>query len=227
MTQSHPLDNVIWSALTTRQSSLAIGDETVKRFPADIAPFAAMPRLTPEGFDALTRMTQPGERVAFFTPERFPLPAHFVQERDGAIDQMIGPSVHKPVNTDDIITLGADDVPDMMALVALTQPGPFATGTYKMGAYVGIRIDGTLVAMTGERMNLDGYTEISAVCTHPDFRGKGYPARLLTVVSNGIVSRGDTPFLHVFPSNVAASTLYKKLGFKVRFTAQLTGLVRT
>lgn len=226
MTQPHPLNNVIWSALTSRQASLAIGEETALRFPADIAPFAAMPSISPDGFDALTRMTQPGERVAFFTPEKFVPPSHFVIERDEPLDQMVGLAVQKPVNMDDVITLGADDVPDMLALVALTQPGPFAARTYRMGKYLGIRIDGQLVAMAGERMNLDGYTEISAVCTHPDFRGRGFPARLVMAVSNGIVGRGDTPFLHVLPDNLAASSLYRKLGFEVRRTAQLTVLVR-
>lgn len=226
MTPTLPLDNVIWSALTTRQASLAMGDETSLRFPADIAPFAAMPVISDDGFATLIRVTQPGDRAAFFTPEPVVPPAQFIIERNGAIDQMIGPAVQKQVDTSDMITLGADDVPDMMALVALTQPGPFAVRTYTMGKYLGIRIDGQLVAMAGERLNLAGYTEISAVCTHPDFRGRGYPARLLTAVANGIVSRGDTPFLHVFPSNVAAGTLYKKLGFEVRQTAQLTGLMR-
>jgi predicted GNAT family acetyltransferase len=114
----------------------------------------------------------------------------------------------------------------MMALVEMAQPGPFAAGTYRLGTYLGIRVDGRLAAMAGERMRLDGYTEISAVCTHPDFRGRGYPSELIGALSNAILDRGELPFLHVFDDNLAASALYRKLGFTLRETIELTVLHR-
>ena len=108
------------------------------------------------------------------------------------------------------------DVPEMVALATLTKPGPFVQCTRELGTYLGIRHDGQLIAMAGERMKVPGYTEVSAVCTHPDHIGKGYARALMTEIMRRIRERGEVPFLHVRQDNVRAIELYKKLGFRQR-----------
>jgi predicted GNAT family acetyltransferase len=122
--------------------------------------------------------------------------------------------------------LGAADVSAMLELTALTKPGPFFARTYELGQYFGIRDGDRLAAMAGERMRLDGFTEISAVCVHPDHRGKGYARLLIRALIKAIADRGETPFLHVFVSNLNAIALYERLGFAGRATLQVTMLQR-
>ena len=125
------------------------------------------------------------------------------------------------------IPLGAADVPEMLELVAQTEPGPFLPRTIELGDYLGIRRDGALVAMAGERFRLDGWTEISAVCTKPDHRGQGLASRLVGALIAGIKRRSERAFLHVIATNTGAIGLYEELGFRVRQTATLTVLTRT
>jgi predicted GNAT family acetyltransferase len=132
----------------------------------------------------------------------------------------------KPVATRQAIKLTKKDVPEMLDLLALAQPGPFLPRTIEMGNYYGIRQDGKLVAMAGERIHLQGYCEISAVCTHPNYRGRGYAAGLTTIVAEGIIARQEQPFLHLRPDNHAAMQLYKKLGFHLRSEIQLSLMQR-
>jgi predicted GNAT family acetyltransferase len=124
------------------------------------------------------------------------------------------------------VRLDAGDVPDMLALVEVTHPGPFGPRTIELGEYIGVRRQGILVAMAGERMRLDGFTEISAVCVHPSCRGQGLAAELVSTLVRSIASRGETPFLHVFNSNRAAIELYLKLGFVLRRRVHLALLAR-
>jgi ribosomal protein S18 acetylase RimI-like enzyme len=114
----------------------------------------------------------------------------------------------------DVVELGAESVPEMLALVARTEPGPFRPRTHELGTYLGVRVDGTLVAMAGERLRPPGWTEISAVCTAPEARGRGHAARLVTTLAARILARGDRPFLHVAERNTGALALYERLGFK-------------
>ncbi len=123
-----------------------------------------------------------------------------------------GPSQSTP----EVIELGPQDSPEMMELAALTKPGPFGRRTHELGTYLGIRCEGKLVAMTGERLKVPGYTEVSAVCTHPDHTGKGYARMLMTEIMRGIRDRGETPFLHVRRDNTRAVELYERLGFHTR-----------
>jgi predicted GNAT family acetyltransferase len=116
-----------------------------------------------------------------------------------------------------LLRLAPDDVPDMVDLAKRTEPGPFLHGTIRMGAYFGLRSpEGRLMAMTGQRMHLPGLREISAVCTDPDFRGRGLALALVSAVATGIVAGGETPFLHVKTENEGAKRVYEKLGFRVR-----------
>jgi ribosomal protein S18 acetylase RimI-like enzyme len=117
---------------------------------------------------------------------------------------------------DEAVSLGAPDVPEMLDLVARTEPGPFLPRTIELGTYLGIRRGGALVAMAGERLHPPGWTEISAVCTDPAYRGHGLATRLTLAVAAGIRARGETPFLHAAASNVNAIRLYESLGFRFR-----------
>jgi predicted GNAT family acetyltransferase len=114
----------------------------------------------------------------------------------------------------------------MQELVRLTNPGPFGPRTIELGRFVGIRRDGRLVAMAGERLKPEGHTEITGVCTHPDHRGRGYSQALVADAARHILGRGDTPFLHVYSTNRGAITLYEKLGFRLRRTLRVTVLSR-
>ncbi|MEI9852841.1 MAG: GNAT family N-acetyltransferase [Sphingomonas sp.] len=122
--------------------------------------------------------------------------------------------------------LGDADAPEMLALATLTEPGPFHAHTHSLGDFVGIRVGGRLAAMAGERMKLPGFTEVSAVCTHPDFRGRGYAGALMRVVIGGILARGETPILHSYATNRHAIALYESLGFRTRAELVFTVLAR-
>jgi predicted GNAT family acetyltransferase len=118
------------------------------------------------------------------------------------------------------------DVPQMMELVELTKPGPFSPRTIEMGEYIGVKVDGKLVAMGGERMKPEGHIEISAICTHPEHRGKGYAKAITGALTNMVLERGETPFLYVIANNTPAIKLYEKLGYKTRRTIRAAGMMR-
>ena len=159
-----------------------------------------------------------------FTPEAVNPPAEFKVVLADTGEQMIGTPVETPANGVDIVTLGVDDVPAMIELTALTKPGPFSARTHELGTFLGIRVDGQLVAMAGERMKPAQYTEMTAVCVHPSHRGRGYGQMLLCAVSRQIVSRGEIPFLHVFTSNHSAIALYRRQGMEIRRRLHVTVL---
>src|ERR1700688_640253 len=193
----HPLDHPVWHALTTRQAALAEGGALARRYPSDVAPFADMPEMSAQGFAALGALMSPSDFVVLFTPDPVIVPAEFKALLAKTGEQMIGMPA-EPSGRADIVTLGADDVPAMMELTKLTNPGPFAARTHELGTFLGIRSDGQLVAMAGERMKPANYTEMTAVCVHPNHRGRGYAQVLLGPVARHFVARGEVPFLHVF-----------------------------
>jgi predicted GNAT family acetyltransferase len=211
----HPLDRPIWSALTTRQQALAEGGAQARRYPTAVAPFADMADMSPESFAALGALMSGSEIAVLFTPDAVIAPAEFKILLAETGEQMIGTPAESSGRGVDIVTLGAADVPDMMALIELTKPGPFGARTHELGTFLGIRVDGQLVAMTGERMKPGNYTEMTAVCVHPDHRGRGYAQALLGAVAGQIVARGEIPFLHVFTSNESAIALYRRQGMEI------------
>jgi ribosomal protein S18 acetylase RimI-like enzyme len=212
----HPLDYPVWNALTTRQRAIAEGGALAWRYPAAIAPFAAMADTSAQSFAALRSLLPQSDRVALFTPDPVVPPAEFEVLIDRTAEQMVGAASEASADMPEIVVLGSDDVPAMMELVELTKPGPFNVRTHELGLFLGIRIGDQLVAMAGERMKLDGYTEITAVCTHPSHRGRGYAQALLSAVSRKILARGEAPFLHVFSDNKPAIALYRRSGLSIR-----------
>jgi GNAT superfamily N-acetyltransferase len=208
------LDNPIWNALSTDQSHLAQSNHLAKRFPRDVAPFGAMKTQSPSGYEALAQILA-GDTGVLFLDSKTALPAGWTMPISGVIYQMTF-EAPPPAQPNQVISkLTEADVPEMLALTKLTEPGPFLRRTIELGAYYGIHESGSLVAMAGERLRLTGFTEVSAVCTHPNFRGRGYGNALMSVVISGIMNRGETPFLHVKTNNPAIA-LYEKLGFRTR-----------
>jgi ribosomal protein S18 acetylase RimI-like enzyme len=221
---THPLDRPIWSALTTRQQALAEGGALARRFPPAITPFADMADMSDESFAALGALMSGSEIAVLFTPNPVIAPAGFKVLLAETGEQMIGTPVECAIPGVEPVTLGAADVPEMIALTELTKPGPFSARTHELGVFLGIRIDGQLVAMTGERMKPGDHTEMTAVCVHPDHRGRGYGQLLLGAVARQIVARGEIPFLHVFTSNVSAIALYRRQGMEIRRQLHVTVL---
>ncbi|MBV8917043.1 GNAT family N-acetyltransferase, partial [Bradyrhizobium sp.] len=185
-------------------------------------PFADMVDMSPESFAALHDLMQPRDTQVLFTPEPVNVPPAFevVAAEEG--EQMIGTPANVPASDVKIVPLGSADVPAMTELVALTNPGPFAPRTHTLGTFLGIRIDGRLAAMIGERMAPGDYTEMTGICVHPDFRGRGYAQKLMDVIAKQIVARGEIPFLHVYAHNAPAIALYRRQGMSIRRTMNVT-----
>jgi ribosomal protein S18 acetylase RimI-like enzyme len=220
------LDRPIWSALTTSQKHLAEGGLSALRYPVDMTPFADMIDMSEASFAALGDLMSGSQVAALFTPEPVDVPAGYKVVLADTGEQMIGSPADSPLRGAEIVTLGDADVPAMMALTALTKPGPFATRTHELGTFLGIRINGELVAMTGERMKPGKFTEMTAVCVHPDHRGRGYAQALLAAVARQIEARGEIPFLHVFSSNASAIALYQRQGMRIRRRLHVTALMK-
>jgi len=209
------LDNPIWFALTTEHRTLARSHGIARRYAPDVSPLAALLHPTNDAFADLRQLVSPGEPVALFTASPIDVPGDWQIDRSRWIDQMICEAslVPPPVAP---LPLGTMDVPEMLELTAATEPGPFLPQTIQMGSYFGIRAsEGRLVAMAGERLHTTAFTEISAVCTYPEFRGRGYARALTTFVAAQILAAGKIPFLHVKSEN-GAKVVYEKLGFRLR-----------
>jgi hypothetical protein len=215
------LDNPIWFALTTEHKILARSHGDACRYPPDVSPLAALLHPTKDAFADLRRLVSLGEHVALFTASPLDAPGDWHVDRSRWIDQMICKASLEPPHLSPVV-LGPNDVPEMLALTAATEPGPFLPQTILMGSYFGIRAsDGRLVAMAGERLQSTAFAEISAVCTHPEFRGRGYARALVTFLTAQILAAGKIPFLHVKSEN-GAKVVYQKSGFRLRAAICLT-----
>jgi GNAT superfamily N-acetyltransferase len=224
------LDNPIYAALTTDHAHLALGNDLARRYPEDIGPLSGMPEQSADAYDALRSITSPGDVVALFLLES-PRPSPgWTFLRGGLLHQMIAsqPSTQAAVLDADahLRPLTAADVPSMVELAELTEPGPFRRRTIELGGFFGIEQSGRLLAMAGKRLHLPGFIEVSAVCTHPDARGRGYARMLMSRVIDEIVYAGKTPILHTFAHNHSAIRVYHDLGFIVRQSFQLAVLRR-
>ena len=223
---AHILDRPVWNALTSRQAHLAAGDPaTALRFVPQINVFGGTPDNTPNQLTALGTLTPRDGGVAIVERHRIVPPPDLIAMIEESVHQMTASRIADPDDEDPaIVPLGDADAAEMQALAELTQPGPFHARTHEMGEFVGIRENGRLIAMTGERMRVPGFTEISAVCTHPDARGRGLAAKLMRIVAARIVARGEQLFLHVYPHNKTAIAVYERLGFHHRADMRLTVL---
>jgi predicted GNAT family acetyltransferase len=226
MGDSRQLEQPPWSALTTTHAALALGNALARRYPPDIAPMAGIREVSSACLDALAALMQPGNVVGLFSAEPVPANGNLLVVGHKMIEQMIYAQSETAPVTFEHVTLTLADVPEMMQLVELTKPGPFAPRTIVLGSYIGIREAGKLVAMAGERMRFHGFTEISAVCTHPNHRGRGYARLLVGTLMRSILARGDTPFLHIFSDNTGAAALYRNLGFTYQRSLTVTVLQR-
>jgi predicted GNAT family acetyltransferase len=221
------LDRPVWASLSTCHAALAEGDPLARRFVRDVNLFASSCDESPDALSALTRLVRADESVFLLQVPRIVIPPGLVAIREALGVQMLATGrVPFEVSCEDILTLGEADAPEMLALARLTEPGPFLRRTRAMGTFLGIRIGGRLVAMAGERMRFPGYTEVSGVCTHPEFRGRGMARLLSAAVAAGIVARGEQPFLHAWKSNHAALALYHGLGFEVRTEVHVAELTQ-
>lgn len=213
---THVLDNVGWHAIAGPHSTLADRNGLAGRYRLDVAPFSAIADpSSDEAWNDLGELAGPSHPAVLFAPGLEARPGWDVVMHFTCL-QMVAGDIPAPRDDVELVDLTPDDVPEMLALVAATRPGPFSERTIEMGRYLGHRVDGRLVAMAGERMRAEGFTEVSAVCTDESLRGRGLGGALTLAVAHHIRSRGDEAFLHVAEENVTAQRLYLELGFSVR-----------
>ena len=217
-----PLDRPVWSALAGRQSACALGTARALRLHPDMGPFAATLDDTPESLADLAALIKQHGIAILMQAGETPVPPSTVVQLTAEGVQMIARNVALLEPSAPIEKLTAADATDMRALAALTVPGPFAARTHELGTFWGVKQDGKLVAMAGERLKLPGYTEVSGVCTHPAHRGHGYAGTLSRVVATQIMKRGETPMLHAWATNAPAIRLYEQLGFELRTHLNIT-----
>ncbi|MEO6125952.1 MAG: GNAT family N-acetyltransferase [Ilumatobacteraceae bacterium] len=211
----HPLDNPVWTALTTTLSDFAIGHGAARTFRREVAVFAAIDDTSAESWDELASLAGSSQLMMCGSNGVHP-PPDWTYLGGGLGHQMVLGSLVDAAVPAGIRPLGDDDVEAMVALVALTEPGPFRPRTIELGGYHGVFENGRLIAMAGQRMRTPTHTEISAVCTHPDARRRGLAAAVTAAVARGIVADGSTPILHVAESNDGARRVYQSLGFRTR-----------
>lgn len=217
MILAHPLDRPVWSALTgERQAALALGDRArALRLAPEYGLFAVAADDSPESLAALAALNTTSAGLGLVETRDVPLPPGMAAKQSACV-QMTAAALTAGSPDLAFEPLVEADAPEMLALATLTEPGPFFAKTHQLGDFIGVRRDGRLVAMAGERMKPDGFTEVSGVCTHPDWRGRGYAGGLMRIVAARILARGGTPYLHAYAANTGAIALYETLGFTVR-----------
>jgi GNAT superfamily N-acetyltransferase len=211
------LDNPVWNALTTTHQEFAIGTTVAKRYPANVLPFVSFDPTAVNPLASLKDVMDMTEVVCIVgdLPE---LPVSWTILNELVCNQMVCTGL-KEVKVDQSIKLsrlGQEEEIELFELINSIQPGFYKPRTASVGNYFGIRVYGKLVAMAGERLKITGMTEVSAVCTHPDFTGKGFAAQLVSTVCKHTIEEGNIPFLHVLSSNLRAIQLYERLGFVTR-----------
>ena len=212
----HILDRPIWSALDTAHASLAEGSPLARRYPPTIVPFAAAANATPESLEALAKLPEPDDAMALVEAGPIVIPGGLDIIMEGTLVQMVAKAPHEPVSDPRIVPLAEADAAEMLALAMLTKPGPFTLGAQRLGTFWGVKSEGRLVAMAGQRLRQTGFTELSGLCTHPQFQGRGLGTLLFRFVASHIASTGATAYLHAYATNNGAISLYRKLGFELR-----------
>lgn len=211
------LRNPVYHSLLYNDRHLGLGDGQVRAFDAAVSPFGGFASDYEKGFEDLYRLLPDGRQLLYATPETLVPPEHWQLTASINGLQFLYEGGLLPVQTDFYPTpLTTEHVPQMMELAKLTRPGPFGPRTIEFGHYYGVFQNGRLVAMTGQRLHIQSYTEISAVCTHPDHSGKGYAGALVQHQMNLIIRNGQVPFLHVRADNARAIAVYERLHFVVQ-----------
>ena len=224
MSLAHPLDRPVWSALNTRVAPLAIRRETdggaAVRLDPDVGVFVAAADGSAGSRAPLNALCREYPGAGMVEPEGTPIAAVLpdlpVVSSASCVQMTTAALTAGQEGDPDLLTLGEADADEMLALATLTRPGPFRRGTLRLGGFVGVRREGRLIAMAGERMKVEGYSELSGVCTHPDFRGLGLAGMLSRAVVAGILARGEQAFLHAYAGHTATVAFYESLGFGVR-----------
>ena len=224
---SHPLDRVVLSALKgARQSDLAVWQGGAVRMAPGYGVFVAVDEVSDEALSAVAGLPVPEGKLVSVEAEDQPLPSGFRLEKQAVLLQMVLKDLKagavRPVSVE---KLTEADAGQMLELALLTEPGPFFEKTHLLGDFYGVKEGGCLVAMAGERMKPDGFTEVSGVCVHPDAQGRGYAAAAMRAVIEPILARGEQAFLHSYDHNTRAISLYEGLGFEVRAPMQMKTLV--
>ncbi len=211
----HVLDNPIWESLASRHCAIALQEGVCARYPAVVAPFLGVARDGVDVDEALESLVPTDDTVLLLgvAPQ---VPAGWRLDKLAELAQMVCPEPIPGIDGPDIIELSEAQRSDVLALTALVYPHYFRLRTMDLGRYFGIYQDGQLAAIIGERMGMDDHQEISAVCTHPDFNGRGYARRLLAYLTNDTLARGRLPFLHVAHENGRAKQLYEQCGYRDR-----------
>ena len=221
----HPLDNPIWTSLNSGGASLAFRRGDALFIDRKMGFFAGLIRYDAEQLDQLHEVMDSEMRVILFTPGFLELDPKWKVRNDNALLQMIfdKPSIQLTLDSS-IRPLGAADVPEMLALTHLAKPGPFLENTIAFGGYFGYFVEGRLVSMAGTRLEAGPYTEVSAVCTHPEFVGRGLSQLVLPHVLYYIQQGGQIPYLQLYPDNLPAYRLYQKIGFVERANLRVYSL---
>ena len=221
------LDRPVWASLSTSHAGLSTGNSLARRYARRVNLFASAHDDSVPALAALADLVHPGEQVFVLQVAEIVVPPALVAVKQAQGVQMLATRGAPAAEGQGVIVQLTDaDVPEMLALARLTEPGPFLTRTHTMGAFIGFRIGGRLAAMAGERFRFPGYTEVSGVCTHPEFRGRGLARRLSAAVAAAIEARGERPFLHAWKANRPAITLYESLGFEIRNEVNVAVLER-
>jgi len=215
---THPLDRPVWNMLTGRQAHLATGDARALRIDRGYGVFGVAADTGAEAQTALAALIPAGEALWIVEGERWPLPAGTREVKRAVLTQMVAEGAPPPARPGepDIVALGEDDAAEMAALADHAQPGPWGPTTHRYGPFFGIRENGRLLAMAGQRILLPGMAEVSGVSTWEDCRGRGYARALIGHVMRDMTMRGEQPFLHSYADNAGAIALYESLGFRIR-----------
>ena len=226
VTDFSPLDEPIWQALSTTHACLAVGDDHAKRYPTDIGPLSGMKDQSAASYRSLAQLMSADDVAVLFLrtlpspPEGWQIVTAFPME------QMVCDTPPAAPDGFAIEPLSKADVQQMRALAQATEPGPFRKRTIELGGYRGIRDAGRLVSMSGQRISLTGFTEVSAVCTYPEYRGRGYAGALVAAVARSLFEHNITPFLGVRQDNAGAISVYQRVGFRIRRTLYVVVLKR-
>jgi ribosomal protein S18 acetylase RimI-like enzyme len=223
---THLLDDPVWSALGTSHAALAQGGAAAKRYPGSIVPFAATADDSDDALRALGELASPGETLFLLRAAPIITPPGFNTTIAAPGVQMIADAPLDSVADERISPLCQADAEEMLALATLTKPGPFSLRALDLGGFWGIKLNGRLAAMAGQRMRQPGFTELSGVCTHPDFRGEGLARLLSLYVADQIFARGEQPYLHAWATNTPAIALYEAIGFKLRAGIHVAAIER-